>query len=70
RNAQYFRIQEDMGLRKNGKVDGWDDAHFPTVQGIVRRGLQVEALIQFILEHLVSYNLEVEGDNIISNFNL
>ncbi|GKG36623.1 glutamate--tRNA ligase, cytoplasmic, partial [Tanacetum coccineum] len=35
---------------ENGKVDGWDDAYFPTVQGIVRRGLQVEALIQFILE--------------------
>ncbi|GKB15940.1 glutamate--tRNA ligase, cytoplasmic [Tanacetum coccineum] len=86
RNAHYFRIQEDMGLRKvniyefnrlnlvytllskwkllwfveNGKVNGWDDAHFPTMQGIIRIGLQVEALIQFILEQLVSYNLEVE----------
>lgn len=78
RNAQYYRIQEDMGLRKvhiyefsrlnmvytllskrkllwfvqNGKVDGWDDPRFPTVQGIVRRGLKVEALIQFILEQV------------------
>ncbi|GJV49192.1 glutamate--tRNA ligase, cytoplasmic [Tanacetum coccineum] len=85
RNAQYFRIQEDMGLRKvhiyefsrlnlvytllskrkllwfveNGKVDGWDDARFPTVQGIVRRGLQVEALIQFILEQGASKNLNL-----------
>jgi glutamyl-tRNA synthetase len=76
RNAQYDRIQADMGLRKvhiyefsrlnmvytilskrhlrwfveNGKVDGWDDARFPTVQGIVRRGLKIEALVQFILE--------------------
>ncbi|KAL6520344.1 hypothetical protein OROMI_032524 [Orobanche minor] len=35
---------------RNGKVEGWDDPRFPTVQGIVRRGLKVEALIQFILE--------------------
>ncbi|KAI3709090.1 hypothetical protein L2E82_38845 [Cichorium intybus] len=85
RNAQYFKIQEDMGLRKvhiyefsrlnmvytllskrkllwfvqNGKVDGWDDARFPTVQGIVRRGLQIEALIQFILEQGASKNLNL-----------
>lgn len=78
RNAQYYRIQQDMGLRKvhiyefsrlnmvytvlskrkllwfvqNGLVDGWDDARFPTVQGIIRRGLKVEALIQFILEQV------------------
>ncbi|KAJ0095006.1 hypothetical protein Patl1_15321 [Pistacia atlantica] len=36
-----------MGVKK---VDGWDDPCFPTVQGIVRRGLKVEALILFILE--------------------
>jgi glutamyl-tRNA synthetase len=80
RNAQYHRIQEDLGVRKvhlyefsrlnmvytllskrkllwfveNGKVDGWDDARFPTVQGIIRRGLKVEALVQFILEQVIS----------------
>ncbi|KAG6773018.1 hypothetical protein POTOM_020270 [Populus tomentosa] len=85
RNAQYDRIQADMGLRKvhlyefsrlnmvytilskrhlrwfveNGKVDGWDDARFPTVQGIVRRGLKVEALVQFILEQGASKNLNL-----------
>ncbi|XAR49213.1 Glutamate--tRNA ligase [Bertholletia excelsa] len=85
RNAQYYRIQEDMGLKKvqiyefsrlnmvytllskrkllwfvqNGKVDGWDDPRFPTVQGIVRRGLKIEALIQFILEQGASKNLNL-----------
>jgi glutamyl-tRNA synthetase len=80
RNAQYHRIQEDLGVRKvylyefsrlnmvytvlskrklpwfveNGKVDGWDDARFPTVQGIIRRGLKVEALVQLILEQAIS----------------
>jgi glutamyl-tRNA synthetase len=39
---------------ENGKVDGWDDARFPTVQGIIRRGLKVEALVQFILEQAIS----------------
>lgn len=79
RNAQYYRILEDMGLRRvqiyefsrlnmvytllskrkllwfvqNGKVDGWNDPRFPTVQGIVRRGLKIEALIQFILEQVM-----------------
>ncbi|KAJ3669575.1 hypothetical protein LUZ60_011525 [Juncus effusus] len=85
RNAQYYRILSDMGLRavqiyefsrlnmvytllskrkllwfvQNGQVDGWDDPRFPTVQGIVRRGLKIEALIQFILQQGASKNLNL-----------
>lgn len=85
RNAQYYRILNDMGLRKvqiyefsrlnmvytllskrkllwfvqNGKVEGWDDPRFPTVQGIVRRGLKIEALIQFILQQGASKNINL-----------
>jgi glutamyl-tRNA synthetase len=92
RNAQYYRILQDMGLRRveiyefsrlnmvytllskrkllwfvqNKKVEDWTDPRFPTVQGIVRRGLKVEALIQFILQQvtlsacaLCSYLLDV-----------
>ena len=33
-----------------GAVMGWNDPRFPTVQGIVRRGLQVEAMKNFILD--------------------
>ncbi|PNX99775.1 putative glutamate-tRNA ligase cytoplasmic-like, partial [Trifolium pratense] len=85
RNAQYYRIQDDMGVRRvliyefsrlnmvytllskrkllwfvqNGKVESWDDPRFPTVQGIVRRGLKIEALIQFIVEQGASKNLNL-----------
>ncbi|KAM7486673.1 hypothetical protein LguiA_002682 [Lonicera macranthoides] len=85
RNAQYHRIQEDMGVRKvhiyefsrlnmvytllskrkllwfvqNGHVEGWDDARFPTVQGIVRRGLQIKALTEFIHDQRGSKNLNL-----------
>ncbi|VAH76037.1 unnamed protein product [Triticum turgidum subsp. durum] len=85
RNAQYYCILQDMGLRRveiyefsrlnmvytvlskrkllwfvqNNMVEDWTDARFPTVQGIVRRGLKIEALIQFILEQGASKNLNL-----------
>ncbi|KAF9469253.1 glutamate-tRNA ligase [Collybia nuda] len=34
---------------EKGLVSGWDDPRFPTVRGIRRRGMTVEALTQFML---------------------
>lgn len=34
---------------EQGLVSGWDDPRFPTVRGILRRGMTVEALTQFML---------------------
>lgn len=34
---------------ESGKVRGWNDPRFPTVRGILRRGMTVDALKQFII---------------------
>lgn len=46
-------------------ADGWYDPRFPTVQGIMRRGLTVEALKLFMLEQGPSKNTNLmEWDKI------
>ncbi|OVA02141.1 Glutamyl/glutaminyl-tRNA synthetase [Macleaya cordata] len=44
---------------QNGKIDRWDDPRFPTVQGMVRRGLKIEALKEFIRDQKASKNLNL-----------
>jgi len=44
-----------------GFVEGWDSAAFPTVQGILRRGLTVEALREFILSQGSSKKDTLQG---------
>ena len=32
------------------RVEGWDDPRFPTLRGVLRKGIRVETLIEFMLE--------------------
>lgn len=50
---------------ENGHVDGWNDPRFPTIQGIMRRGMTAEALKQFMLSQGPSKNtVNMEWDKI------
>jgi glutamyl-tRNA synthetase len=46
---------------EQGIVSGWDDPRMPTVQGIIRRGLQVPALREFMLSQGASKNITLQS---------
>lgn len=54
---------------ETGKVSGWDDPRMPTVRGIIRRGLTVSALREFMLLQGPSRNIVTMDWALIWNIN-
>ena len=42
------------------RVESWEDPRFPTLRGILRRGVRVESLIEFMLEQGPSKNVNLQ----------
>jgi len=42
------------------RVESWEDPRFPTLRGIIRRGVQIETLIEFMLEQGPSKNTNLQ----------
>eukprot|EP00924_Labyrinthula_sp_SR-Ha-C_P005348 maker-scaffold_1-snap-gene-29.39-mRNA-1 protein AED:0.01 eAED:0.01 QI:0/0/0.5/0.5/0/0/2/40/755 len=50
---------------EEGLVDGWNDPRFPTVKGILRRGLQVQALKDYMVSQGASRKIaDIEWDKL------
>lgn len=54
---------------EEGLVDGWDDPRMPTIRGILRRGMTVEALKDFIIAQGSSRSIVVMEWDKIWSFN-